>query len=97
MSPDHRQHAPRPLPELVADIRHLLAELGYSEVQIDAAIAGAYLFGHLRPGGALWYVEHVIDHTLRPAHCRDDLLEGAATRAGEQTTTATKHTTPKTR
>lgn len=80
-APDHTRHAPRPLREIVAEIRHLLAELGYSEREINCAVAGGVIFGHIRPGGALWYLEHVIEHHLRPAHPMDDLLEAKAAQA----------------
>ena len=78
---DHSRQAPRDIPELTADIEKQLLDLGYSPNQVQAFIAGAFIFGHLRPGGALWYVEHQIAHVLHPAHCRDDLLETAAARA----------------
>lgn len=82
MSPDLSRPAPRPLPKIVLELRSLIRDLGYSAKEEVAFIAGAMLLGHLRPGGALWYVEHVIEHTIRPAHAMDDLLETTAARAG---------------
>ena len=82
MTPDHSRPAPRPYTKLVLEVRSLVRDLGYSAKEEAAFIAGAALLGHLRPGGALWYVEHVIEHTLRPAHPTDDLFETTAARAG---------------
>lgn len=72
----HTRPAPsRPLVCMRIEIANKLEELGYRPGEVTAFLAGATLFGHLRPGGSLWYVEHIIRTTLKAAHERDCLIE----------------------
>lgn len=63
-----------------------LRDLGCSQAEITAFLAGARLCGHLNPSGCAWRLEHALTHNLALKAPQDNPLEAADYRTAPRKT-----------